>query len=522
MYSYNNIDQHSIYNLRQMPEKLEKTKGLVFMKTIETLKVKNRIKISNLISGLILILFFAGTILPVSASGIEASREISAGTVYAGGTFTVTVHIQTDQHIEAPTLDENLPDGLPISRVENDGATFENTETFKESTLEWIWVESLQAGGEKTVVYRVAVPSTAEPGNFTISGNVSAYSISAVPVTGDSEIIITYPPPEAKFSASPLSGTAPLTVQFTDLCTGNPDSWEWDFDGNGSIDSSEKNSAWTYETPGAYTVTLRAANTTYGNDTETKTGYITVTEITPPSGGSSKSSGGGGGGSPESSRNVELKEISNEQVFKGIHTCYTFKGETNEIVAVEFDPKKNFGRITTIVELLKNTSSIVKEPAPGTVYRNLNVWVGNSGFSSSENLENARISFRVSRTWLSENGIGENTMTLYRYSENTWNALPTALTGEDEDFFYFTAETPGFSPFAIASSEKNTQVIEITPIRDKESTVMSTGEISGEESEENMASDNEKESKDSPGAGVSFAAAGILASYAALKKRKMK
>src|SRR5665648_242577 len=136
-----------------MPEKLEKTKGLVFMKTVETLKVKNRIKISNLISGLILILFFAGTILPVSASGIEASREISAGTVYAGGTFTVTVHIQTDQHIEAPTLDENLPVGWDITIVENDGATFPNSETFKKSTLEWVWVESLQAGGEKTVVY---------------------------------------------------------------------------------------------------------------------------------------------------------------------------------------------------------------------------------------------------------------------------------------------------------------------------------------------------------------------------------
>lgn len=504
-----------------MPDKLEKTKGLVFMKTIETLKVKNRLKISNFISGLILILFFAVTILPVSASGIEASREISAGTVYAGGTFTVTVHIQTDQYIEAPTLDENLPAGWDVIPIENAGATFQNSETFKKSTLEWIWVESLQAGGEKTVVYRVTAPSAAEPGNFTISGNVSAYSVSAVPVTGASEIILTYPPPEAQFSASPLSGTVPLTVQFTDLCTGNTDSWEWDFDGDGSTDSIEKNPAWTYETPGTYTVTLIAANTTCGNDAETKTGYITVTEKTSSSGGSSGGSGGGGG-SPESSRNVELKEISNEQVFKGIHTCYTFKGETNEIVAVEFDPKKNFGKITTIVEMLKNTSSIVKEPAPGTVYKNLNIWIGTSGFSSPENLENARISFRVNRSWLSENGIDENTMTLYRHNENTWNALPTALTGEDEEFFYFTAETPGFSPFAIASPEKNTQVIEITPVGNEDSTVMSTGEISGEKNEEDLASDNEKEGKDAPGAGVSFVAAGLLASYAALKRRKIK
>lgn len=512
-----------------MPESPKKLKDSFFMKTIETLKVKNRIKISKFISGLILVLFFVVAIIPVSASGIEANREISAGTVYAGGTFTVTVHILTDQYIEAPTLDENLSQEWNISRIKNDGAAFQNVETFKESTLEWIWVESLQAGGEKTVVYNVTVPSTIKPGNLTISGNVSAYSVSAVPVTGTSEIIVTYPPPVANFSASPISGTAPLKVNFTDLCTGRPDSWEWDFDGNGSIDSSERNPIWTYETPGTYTVTLRAANTTYGNDTRTKTGYITVTEKNSYSGGSSGSSGssgggggGGGGGSPESSRNIELKEISNEQVFKGVHTCYTFQGETNEIVTVEFDPKKNFGKTTTIVEILKNTSSIVKEPAPGTVYRNLNIWVGNSGFSSSENLENARISFRVNRTWLSEKGIRESTITLYRYSDNTWNALPTNLSGEDEDYFYFTAETPGFSPFAIASPEKNTRLTEINPARDEESNLMSAGEISEGENENNLASDKEKDDEDSPGAGVSFVAAGLLASYAILKNRKMK
>jgi len=498
------------------------------MRTIETLKVKNRIKSSSFISGFIFLLFFAVTVLPVSASGIEASRELSAGTVYAGETVTVTVHIEAAQYIEAPTLDENLPTGWDVTIIENDGATFQNSETFKASTLEWIWVESLQAGGEKTVVYRVTVPSASEPGNFTISGNVSAYSIPAVPVTGASEIIVTSPPPKAEFSASPLSGTAPLTVQFTDLSTNNPDSWQWDFDGNGSIDSTERNPAWTYETPGTYTVTLTARNSTYGNDTETKTGYITVTEeasspeeSSSRSSGSSGGGGGGGGGSPESSRNVELKEISNEQVFKGIRTCYTFKGEINEIVSIEFDPKKNFGKTTTIVEMLKNTSSIVKEPAPGTVYKNLNIWVGNSGFSSSENLENARINFRVKKTWLTENRIIESMMTLFRYSDDTWNALPTTLTGEDLDYFYFSSETPGFSPFAIAGPEKDTQVIEITPIRKKESNVMSTGEIS-EKDEENLASDNEKTDEKSPGAGISFAAAGLLASYAALKKRKIK
>ncbi len=113
------------------------------------------------------------------------------------------------------------------------------------------------------------------------------------------------------------------------------------------------------------------------------------------------------------------------------------------------DPKKSFGKTTAIIEILKNTSSIVKEPAPGEVYKNINIWIGNSGFSSPENLENARISFRVNKAWISEYNINKSMVALYRFSQNTWNPLSTILKGEDKDYFYFTAETPGFSPFAI-------------------------------------------------------------------------
>jgi len=499
------------------------------MNIIEIIRTKKLIKLSGFIAGIVLIFLLAGTILPASASGIEASRETSVGTIYAGGSFTVTVHIKTDQQVEALTLDENFPDGWQVNQLENNDATFQDISTFKKSTLEWIWVENLSAGEERTVIYQVTVPSTPEPGSSIISGTISAYSISAVPVEGTSEIIVTYAPPEARFSASPFSGTAPLTVQFTELCTGNPDSWEWDFDGNGSTDSKERNPVHTYENTGTYTVTLRATNSTYGNDTETKTGYIIVKGKTSSSGGNEEGSGGesgggsgggGGAGSPESSKNIELKEVSNEQVFKGTHTCYTFNGGVNDIVSVEFDPKKSFGKTTAIVEILKNKSSIVKEPAPGKVYKNINIWVGNSGFSSSENLENARINFRVPRAWISENNINESAVTLYRYSQDTWNALPTVLSGEDKDYFYFTAETPGFSPFAISSTEISTQSVEIFQTKNKESQELNESNHSEGEKQKNPDSDIEKEKKDTPGPDVFFTAAEVMVSYTILRRRK--
>ena len=48
-------------------------------------------------------------------------------------------------------------------------------------------------------------------------------------------ITVTYPPvlPVANFGANVTSGVAPLGVQFTDLSTGNPTAWAWDFNSDG-------------------------------------------------------------------------------------------------------------------------------------------------------------------------------------------------------------------------------------------------------------------------------------------------
>jgi probable HAF family extracellular repeat protein len=65
--------------------------------------------------------------------------------------------------------------------------------------------------------------------------------------------------PVANFSASPSSGYAPLTVNFTDQSTNSPTAWNWNF-GDGSINSILQNPAHTYSTVGNYTVTLTASS----------------------------------------------------------------------------------------------------------------------------------------------------------------------------------------------------------------------------------------------------------------------
>jgi PKD repeat protein len=87
-------------------------------------------------------------------------------------------------------------------------------------------------------------------------------------------------PPAASFTAVPSSGAAPLTVQFTDTSSGTVDSRAWDFQDDGSVDSTGASPAFTYASPGTYTARLTVSN---GAGSSSTTRTITVN----PSGGGS-------------------------------------------------------------------------------------------------------------------------------------------------------------------------------------------------------------------------------------------
>jgi len=48
---------------------------------------------------------------------------------------------------------------------------------------------------------------------------------------------------------------------------------------------------------------------------------------------------------------------------------------------------------------------------------------------------------------------------LIRYHNSTWQNLTTTQVGEDDTYYYFDAETPGLSTFAIVGS----QIVEVQP-----------------------------------------------------------
>ncbi|MCE8427022.1 MAG: PGF-pre-PGF domain-containing protein [Candidatus Methanoperedens sp.] len=174
------------------------------------------------------------------------------------------------------------------------------------------------------------------------------------------------------------------------------------------------------------------------------------------SGGGSSSGGGGGGGggggaSGEKYTNIEVIEKYDLYIFKNKVTEYKFKGNKNPILFVNITGNVNAGEITTIVEVLRNTSYLVKTQAPGFVYKNMNIWVGNLGFSTSLNIKRAVILFKVENSWLERNNLAGNEITLAKWNGIDWITLETSKIKMDSTFTYFEANSDSFSPFAITA-----------------------------------------------------------------------
>ena len=119
-------------------------------------------------------------------------------------------------------------------------------------------------------------------GTYTVKLTVTNASSSASEIKTNyiavSSPVVSTIPPIAQFTASPTQGQSPLAVQFTDQSTGTPKSYAWDFNNDGTTDSTVKSPSFSYTSAGTYTVKLTVTNA-YGSDSETKTQYIMVSSL---------------------------------------------------------------------------------------------------------------------------------------------------------------------------------------------------------------------------------------------------
>ncbi len=143
------------------------------------------------------------------------------------------------------------------------------------ASTSWLW----SFGDGTTATTKNVSHTFAEEGRYDITLIVTN-SAGTSTVFKESWIVVDDGKPITDFTATPSSGTAPLTVQFTDTSANEPNRWFWDFGvGTSEGGSNLQNPTHTYTTPGNYTVQLTAYNNEGTGTTKTK--YIEVSALQP-------------------------------------------------------------------------------------------------------------------------------------------------------------------------------------------------------------------------------------------------
>ena len=324
----------------------------------------------------------------------------------------------------------------------------------------------------------------------------------------------------ASKASSPISVSASGTASFTvhTLITNHADIDVENIalyyklgNGNWTIYSNSTDGIFTFSTSSSGEYSFYTVATDRGGIIETvpdnndSTTSVTISSV---NGGSSSSSGGGGGGggnSGESFENILMSETQREYVNKGSNVIYRFGLDGNIVRYIKFTGEKSSGQISAKVEILKGVSDMVDLTPQDIVYKHLNIWVGNLGWASPNNIADPTVEFKVEKSWISQNRIDISTIRLNRYNDGNWDSLETQRTDQDSDNYYFIAKAPGFSPFAVTGKE--TQSL-------PEATY--TGEHTAEvEDRENQK--NDEDTQGSPGFGL---VAGLMVlAIAMLRKR---
>jgi PKD repeat protein len=140
--------------------------------------------------------------------------------------------------------------------------------------------ERFDVQGSTLVTYKISSAAADEP--MATAGATGTRTATANGSSGNiGQLIALRPagsPPGADFDGVPLSGVVPLTVAFSDKSSGSPTTWAWDFDNDGTVDSTAQNPSFTYTTTGSKTITLTVTNAN-GSDSSTKVGFVIVDPV---------------------------------------------------------------------------------------------------------------------------------------------------------------------------------------------------------------------------------------------------
>lgn len=134
----------------------------------------------------------------------------------------------------------------------------------------WNW----NFGDTQTSTEQKPVHTYTKSGSYTVTLTVSDGTATDVKTKEAFIVVQESVGVTPDFKAASTGGQAPFVVQFTDMSSGSPSEWEWDF-GDGTAFSTIQNPEHTYTNAGSYTVVLTVTKDSKQYKT-TKKDFITV------------------------------------------------------------------------------------------------------------------------------------------------------------------------------------------------------------------------------------------------------
>lgn len=139
----------------------------------------------------------------------------------------------------------------------------------------------------------------------------------------------------------------------------------------------------------------------------------------------------------------------------GVAVCIESDQDEISIKSIEFKTTDYYENVNyTIKKLDDKPVDILEEPMDNcTVYVYLDIKLTtNDIYMHEEEFDYIKFQFKVDKSWLENNNIDKESITLVRYDKE-WNPLPTLYLYEDELFLYFEAESPGLSIYTVVGTE---------------------------------------------------------------------
>ncbi len=167
--------------------------------------------------------------------------------------------------------------------------------------------------------------------------------------------------------------------------------------------------------------------------------------------------------------NIERREVREMDVLSRVSSAFVFRA-ADPVMVVTFESSTSENEVPVSVEILKNRSKNIKDDAPGKLYKYFNVFVGTSGFSKK--VSNGVVAFRVNNSWLEENGLNPEDISMYKW-QGGWVKKETEIADRKANYTYYASLTGNFSSFAIVGVKRprleipvsNASILQEEPIK---------------------------------------------------------